>query len=379
MLEEPRVFFGDRVEERLPRLLDELAVRRLVLVADAVAFRASGAESRLGPALEGREIAQCSDFGANPKLSELKAALSQIEGWDFDGVVALGGGSAIDLAKLIRAVTVNQLDAKSLILGNAGVDRAGPPLIAVPTTAGTGSEATHFAVAYVNDEKYSVASSNLLPEFAIIDPHLTSSLAPQITAATGLDAFCQGLESCWAVGASAQSMAYAEQAIRLSLQHLERSVRDPDGESRRGMCQAAHLSGRAINISKTTASHALSYAITTRFGAPHGMAVAVTLPAVLRFNGAVGDGDCNDPRGATQVMARMQRLFDVLGVVDTDQAADCCARLITACGGALRLRDLGVTEDAVLWLAQQVNQERLSNNPRAMPPEAAYALLRETY
>ena len=138
-------------------------------------------------------------------------------------------------------------------------------------------------------------------------------MPPTITADTGLDALCQAIESLWSVQSTSESIDYATQSIRLAWKHLEAAVLHPCEEDRRAMSQAAHLAGKAINISKTTAPHAISYTITSKFGVAHGRAVALTLGALLAFNGEISDADCTDDRGAEYVRQTVHTIVNLLG------------------------------------------------------------------
>jgi len=136
---------------------------------------------------------------------------------------------------------------------------------------------------------------------------------PRLAVASGLDAFFQGIESIWAVGATEESLCYATEAVGYAWQYLNQSVFSPTSEAQLRMCQASHLAGKAINISKTTAPHALSYVLTSQFRIPHGIAVAMTLSAVLGFNASVTLTPCVDPRGPKEVTSRIAMITDLLG------------------------------------------------------------------
>jgi Iron-containing alcohol dehydrogenase len=157
-------------------VLARIRARRLFLVVDEAACAASGAEKVLEPFLRDRTVTRFNRFELNPKLHDVERGIAEFRAANADAVVSLGGGTAIDLGKLIRALACQEDPARDIIIGDACIRRVGPPLIAVPTTAGTGSEATHFAVVYVDGEKHSVADASLLPDYAIIDPTLTHSL-----------------------------------------------------------------------------------------------------------------------------------------------------------------------------------------------------------
>ncbi len=310
----------------------------------------------------------------------MERGIEQFHQSNPDVVIAVGGGTAMDLAKLIGTLAVHKTSARDIITGTLDLEENGPPLIVIPTTAGTGSEATHFAVAYVEGVKYSLADSRLLPAYVVIDSRLTRSLPAGITAATGLDAFCQSVESIWAVGSTDESVGYASESVRLAIEHLPACVNNPTPESREAMCRAAHLSGKAINISKTTAPHAISYAITTRFGVPHGMAVALTLGELLKFNAAVTEDDCTDPRGVEHVHGRIALLLELLGQSTAKSGAEKIRALVESLGAPVTLRDVVVDdENSISWIAEQVNVERLSNNPRGITKQDIKNILKEIW
>ncbi len=356
---------GEGAFDQVAAVLDGLSARKVFLVADEPAYTASGAADHFEPFLAERSAERFLDFEPNPRLEDVQRGIEQFRASSPDVVIAIGGGTAIDLGKLIGALSVSQRSARDIITGRHPIEQDGPPLVAIPTTAGTGSEATHFAVAYVDGRKYSVADSRLLPHCAVIDPRFTHRLPEPITVASGLDAFCQSVESIWAVGATEDSIRHASESVLLAIEHLPNCVRRPAPASRAAMSRAAHLSGKAINISKTTASHAISYAITTRYGVPHGMAVALTLGQMLQFNALVTDADCSDPRGAEDVQSRIALLLKLLGQSTPAGGAEKIRSLMESIGALLRLRDVGADSDgAVTWIAEQVDVERLSNNPR---------------
>ncbi|EMI22074.1 bifunctional acetaldehyde-CoA/alcohol dehydrogenase [Rhodopirellula maiorica SM1] len=360
-------------------ILSKHAVKRVFLVVDPVASAASGADTVLADALNHCEVTPFSKFQLNPKLEDVQRGIALFRDNDPEMVIALGGGTAIDLAKMIGTLAVQSNDARAIVLGHNQIQCDGPPLVAVPTTAGTGSEATHFAVVYVDGDKYSLADPTLLPDYALVDPLLTHSLPARITAATGLDAFCQAIESLWAVGATEESCEYATQAALLSIGHLVSSVQNPTPESRMAMCQASHLAGKAIDISKTTASHALSYPLTSLHGLPHGIAVALTLAPMLGFNSEVTAPDCVDPRGVDYVRRRISTIVDLLGATDVPSACKKIRSILSDTGCPASLVEAGITHPSQ-WeqIIRGVNAERMSNNPRRTTSDSLLRLLSES-
>jgi alcohol dehydrogenase class IV len=204
-----------------------------------------------------------------------------------------------------------------------------------------------------------------------VDPALTASASPQLTAATGMDALAQAIESYWSIHSTGESKTCARRAIELVLRCLPDAVRTGSSSARRGMSKAAHLAGRAINITKTTGAHALSYPLTSYFGIPHGHAVALTLGQWLLFNSEVTEQDVRDPRGAGHVRAAVADLLDLL---DCEAGDEGCRRIGSLCreiGLQTSLGELGVSRaQALEVVVPNVNAERLVNNPRAVTPDA---------
>ena len=356
-------------------ILREHSTRNPFFVVDEVAYSASNAVDVLQPILSSLETVRFNGFEPNPKLSDVERGVEMFRKAQPDIIIALGGGTAIDLAKLIGSIAVHDISSRDIITGVASINQEGPTLIVIPTTAGTGSEATHFAVAYVEGVKFSVADESLLPDIVLLYPPLTYNLPSKITAASGWDAFCQAVESIWAVGATNESVEFATRSVKLSLEHLATAVNSPCPEARRGMCEAAHLAGKAINISKTTAPHAISYAITTHFGVPHGIAVALTIGPMLEYNSSVTAADCNDPRGCKHVQQRMAVILGLLGG-DLQNGLAVIKQLIDGVGGVRSLCEIGASSiESQRLLATQVNPERLSNNPRMMNATAIEKIL----
>lgn len=372
------VVFREGALAELGSILDQLTARRILFVVDSTAYSASGAADHLKDCLNARETATFSEFEINPKVEDVRRGIVMYEQFRPDVVVGLGGGTAIDLTKMIGRLGGQPADVSELITGGAPIVPNEIPLVVIPTTSGTGSEATHFAVVYQRGEKFSVAHPGLLPSVVILDPVLTYSVPGPITAATGLDALCQAIESIWAAGATDESVEYASRSLRLALANLEAAVYAPNPNVRRAMCEAAHLAGKAINISKTTAPHALSYWLTTHYGVPHGVAVALFVGRLLVYNAQVSISDCNDPRGPDHVQRRIATILALLEVKDTTSGGKKLDDLIRKLGCPVTLRDVGVGNNSdVLRLCEKANAERLTNNPRKLSTKQLFDLLRE--
>lgn len=378
MIKTQKIIMHPGAVREIERSIGELSIRSLFFVVDKVAFEKSGARNALESVLEKRNVSTFSDFEANPKLIDVERGVSQYRKSNCDAIIALGGGSALDIGKLVGLLGNQSHSPRELITGQAPIQNSAVSMIAIPTTAGTGSEATHFAVAYIDGQKYSVAHPSSLPDIAIVDPELTLNLPRSITATTGLDAFCQAMESIWAVGSRNDSQAFAREALKLSWMHLRDAASSPSLQSRSAMSLASYLAGKAINISKTTSSHALSYFLTSKYGIPHGMAVAITITQMLKFNSQINEDDCVDSRGVHFVRAQVDEILAVLGCNSVDQACDSITRFIRDLGCPASFHDAGIRDaQAIHEVITSANLERLSNNPRSCTVESLMKLFNE--
>jgi len=340
----------------------------LFLITGRQSFESSGAESFFAPIIDSRQVVRFSDFSANPKIEDLCRALNAFKASKAKLIISVGGGSALDVGKLVNYFVATSTDPVSYTEGKRGGGDAFYPLMAVPTTAGTGSEATHFATLYIGFEKISVADKRMTPSYIWLNPEFTSTMSAYLTACTGFDALAQAIESYWAVGSTEESKHYSEKAIKLCLQHLEGAVLAPTPEHRAGMLNAAHFAGRAINISKTTAAHAMSYTLTAHYGLPHGHAVAMTLPAVFEANADATEMELNDPRGFKHLHAVMTALCNLLGA---DTPTEAAKQLMTLIERIILSRKWFTEHDfdpeyVRNVILQEINEERLANNPRKL-------------
>jgi alcohol dehydrogenase class IV len=345
--------------------LTQLGAKSVFLVVDRPAYEVSGARSELASFWEDRDIVEFDGFANNPQIEDVLQGVEQYRWAPCDVIVAVGGGTALDIAKLIRCFAAQRHPPAAIMADNSLIENLGCPLLAVPTTAGTGAEATHFAVLYRGGVKHSVAHSSILPDVAVVDWRLTRSLPPRITAETGLDALSQAIESLWCIHSTEESMSYSVEAFELVLGHLETAVHAPTDVARAGMSRAAHLSGKAINITKTTAPHAISYKISHDFGVAHGHAVALTLGPVLGFNAGVTGADATDPRGVEHIREMIDLILSKLGCKDATSGRAKIAELMESIGCQTRLSELDIKGHKTRKsIAESVNVDRLQNNPR---------------
>ena len=373
-----RTLFGWGAASRTGEVVMPLRPAKALLVAGPHSYEASGAAGQLEPILSPLQVTRIERSDAYPTVEDVARGREVLLAAAPDLIVAVGGGAVLDLAKAIRARYTLGQDASGPRIRLADEATVDIPLVAIPTTAGTGAETTQFAVLYVDGIKHSIDHPRLRPDVAIIDPALTMSVGPRATAASGMDALAQGIESIWSVASTAHSRRYAAGAVRLALGCLERSVIGGERAAREGMSLAAHLSGRAINETRTTACHAASYPMTARHGIPHGHAVALTLPAMLEFNAGVTAADVNDPGGVEAVRDKVGLVLRLLGVDDPSAGRRRLLDLMRALSLETTLAELGI-HDLEPIVAEGFNPERAGNNPRRLTPEVLHAMLAGTW
>ena len=219
-----------------------------------------------------------------PEIEELKTINFNIKKFNPDLVIAVGGGSVIDYAKMANVLKFSLDIDKQIKKNSYKIKKKTFNLLAIPTTAGSGAEVTSNAVIYINKTKYSVENESLKPDEFIIMPELIIGASKKIKASAGFDAISQSIESLLSLKSTAQSVLYAKKSLKLSFKNYLNFVNNPSLNNTSQMALAANLSGKAISISKTTAPHALSYPFTAIYNISHGHAVSLTLNEFLKFN-----------------------------------------------------------------------------------------------
>jgi alcohol dehydrogenase class IV len=367
--------FGAGALSRLGELALSTMGSRVFLVTDA-GMVATGIVDRALAHLKaaGVEVTVFSDVQADPPEAVILTAAEIARSAGVDGVIGLGGGSSLDVAKLVALLAVGKEDLKAVYgVGNAKGPRL--PLILVPTTSGTGSEVTPISIVTTGtSEKMGVVSPVLLPDIALLDPELTYGLPAHVTAATGIDAMVHAIEAYASASANNNpvSRTLATQALELMGPALLKAVQNGhDAEARADMLLGSKLAGQAFANSPVAAVHALAYPLGGHFHIPHGLSNALVLPHVLRFNAVT----------AHQAYVDLApHLFpDLASLEGQERVAAFCDRLAALsadCGLPQTLRDMKITEDWLPKLAKDaMNQTRLLvNNPRAVTEADALAI-----
>jgi len=321
--------------------------------------------------LKDHDVEMFDSVAPDPTASSADKALEAVRQVRPNWVIALGGGSVLDTAKAaaLLASHPGTVTVLEYLRGEYEVIHPGVPVIAVPTTAGTGSEVTPYA-SFVDHErmaKKSLTHKYLYPRYALLDPQLTHSLSPKQTAISGMDALSQAIEGYWARASTPVTDALALQAVRIVLNNLETAVCYPeDMAARKAMLNGSNLAGLVISNAKTTAVHAASYPLTVRCGVPHGMACGFLLPGFIEYN-----EPSLEPakRSALLRYAQVESMFGLAGVIK---------ELRRRIGLPERLSEVGVTEqDIDTIVAGGFRPDRVGNNPRKVTEAALRKLLKE--
>jgi alcohol dehydrogenase len=259
---------------------------KILIVTDSW-FTSSGEIDRVKKYLLDREVVIHDRVLPNPELDAIDLACQELKSNNFECIIALGGGSVIDTAKAIAVLLAGE---SSSTLGDIFRNNKKPEwhnslfLIAIPTTAGTGSEVTPFATVWdsVTGKKFSIAGDFVYPSVALLDPELTIGLPESITLHTGLDALSHSLESLWNKNRTPASIGFAMSSLSLIIESLPYLIKGENSIQLRAKLQwASTLAGMAISQTRTALAHSISYPVTLKLGAPHGLAASFTLEALL--------------------------------------------------------------------------------------------------
>jgi len=358
------VKFGRQTVKSIGDTLHLLSASKVFLVTGNKSFSKSSKKIKFETFLSDFQYVRYHNFQINPQLDDVLKGIKLFKDFAPDVVVCVGGGSVLDMGKLVNILGSQENENYEAIISNNLISSKGLPLIAVPTTSGSGSESTHFAVVYVNGKKFSLAHPYILPSHSIIDPELCFDMPKYLAACSGMDALCQAIESFWSVGGTIESRGYALKAIHIIRNSIIPAVSKKDKLAMVEMSKAANLAGKAINISKTTAPHAISYAITKRFGIPHGHAVALTLGKFFVINTKNDNIAVQKEDNSIGLHRRMQILFDCF---DTSSAVECSRKwimLMKSIGLETNFKKLGIVDEVdIKNVIENVNLERLSNHP----------------
>lgn len=339
-------------------LMARLCVQRLLVVADS-SFPYLSIRDQVESV--GVPYVVFDQFGSNPLYEDVCKGVELFRQRKCDGILAVGGGSSIDVAKCIKLYC--RMNPSVIYLEQEPTD-SGVPLVAVPTTAGTGSESTRFAVIYYGGKKQSINHESIMPDYAILEPSVLKTLPAYQKKCTVMDALCQGIESWWSIHATDESRRLSRRSVELLAKNVEAYVglsETSEVDIAETVMFAANIAGQAINITQTTAPHAFSYKLTSLYGLPHGHAVAVCLPVIWEYMLDNVKKCCIDSRGADYLVDVFDQIAQALHCNSAREGVEYMRRLIGSMQlaspvGKNRAKELEI-------LVTSVNPIRLKNNP----------------
>lgn len=361
-----RIIFGRGVIERLAEEILSLG-KRALLVTGCSAMRKSGVLDRVGAIMKsaGVEFFLFDGVESDPSLETVNEGIEFIQRERCDVVIGLGGGSAIDVAKAIASIVKQPGTVWEYHRGKK-IEKEGLPFIAVSTTAGTGAEITNNSVLMDREKlvKKSIRSPHMIAKVALVDPELTLSIPPRITAYTGMDAFVQALESYVTKTSNPITDTLALQAIEVIFYNLPETVQEGRNiEVREKMALGSLLSAMAFSNSGLGAVHGLAHPIGAHFGVPHGLACAVLLPHVVGFNLKVR-------------YEKFSQIAEKIGVEKTENLPCIMKKFLQQIGIPLDFRDYEITETDFSTIIAESRSSSMSKNPRQASDEDLREILR---
>lgn len=351
--------------EQVEEILLNNGIKKFLLVCDAsFEFLSIRQELEEGSV----PFVKFNEFTSNPLYEDVCKGVQTFLAESCEAIVAVGGGSAMDVAKCIKLYSKMNTDECYLMQEYKDTKVL---LIAVPTTAGTGSESTRYAVVYYEGKKQSVTHDSIIPDYAVLEPNVLKTLPIYQKKCTLLDALCQGIESWWSVNSTEESKEYSKIAIETIMKYKDAYIYENSDKAAEKIMLAANYAGRAINITQTTAAHAMSYKLTSIYRLPHGHAAAVCLPEVWKYMYTHME-NCIDIRGKKYLGNIFSNIADTMQSENVEKAIKCFESILLDF-------DMPVPqykEEDIEALVASVNITRLRNNPVSLSEKELYELYR---
>ena len=360
------ILFGEGMSLELGKIMADKGFNKALMVCDPFTVTC-GVADKLANAAGGKVVGRYSDIEPNPSLQNIDGAVEAIKKAGAQCIVAVGGGSAIDCAKSAAAAAFMGVNSRALL--NKAPITGALPIIALSTTAGTGSEVT--AVAVLSDKvkgvKDAVFSPALFPKLAIVDPELTYTCPPKVTASSGIDVLMHALDALSSVKATPVTDALSVKASRMVFKYLPAAYNNgEDKAARNAMSTASVIAGLSFSLTGTTGSHAMSYCLTSEFGLPHGEACAFSADAFLIIN--------------AQVRPELNDFAAEIGFADVEALADALNALKYELGLRTTLSQAGIDPKLIPRIAKStVEASNWVNNVNPVGVERIIELLNKKH
>ena len=365
-------FIGKNSLNNLKNLIKDLKIKKILIFCGKKSFLESGASELFKDLLKKTENKFFYKSFNYTEYQDLILSSKLVREFQPDIIIAVGGGSVLDLAKLSNVFCTLNFDKIKIKKSAFEIKKKFSKLIAIPTTAGSGAEATRHTVLYIDKNKYSIESSFILPDYIILDPDLIITAPNDISASSGIDALSQAIESLMSKRSNNESVQHSIKSLEYSSMFLEKHINQKSLDTTHKMSLAALHAGKAINISKTTAPHAISYPFTSFFGVKHGQAVSFTLCDCLNYNYT----NLKFSKAPFDLKSRFNTIFKIFKV---NSKLDLIGKLnstIKNIGLSTDIKDFNVKKkDDINLILSNINQERLANNPVKIDVDFVKAML----
>ena len=365
-------FLGQNSLNNLKNLIKYLKIKKVLVFCGKKSFSKSGASELLKAILERTENEFFYKSFDYPEFQDLVLSSKLVTEFRPDIILAIGGGAVLDLAKLSNVFCTFNFEKNKIKKSAFEIKKNFCKLVAIPTTAGSGAEATKHAVLYIDKNKFSIESPFILPDYVIIDPSLIITAPKDISASSGIDALSQAIESLISKKSNNESVRHSIKSLEYSTMYLENHINQKTLDTSYRMSLAAFYAGKAINISKTTAPHAISYPFTSYFGVKHGQAVSYTLCDCLNFNYQ----NLKLSSASFDLNLRFNKLFDIFKVNSINDLDKKISQIIKNIGLSVSIKDFNITtEKDINLILSNINSERLANNPVKIDSEFVKSML----
>ena len=353
-------FIGKNCFDELSILFEEKNFQKILIITGKNSFEKSGAKTKLEKLLQNKNHKTFFKENDYPEINELKAFISAIDLFKPDVILSVGGGAVLDLAKIGNSLCLENNYVDKIKKGTLSITKKFTKVIAIPTTAGSGAEVTSNAVLYIDKIKYSIEGKNIKPDYAFVDPELVMSLPNSLSASSGFDAMSQAIESLFSKKSNNESVKYALKSLEYSYNNIESHVNKKTFLTAYNMCNASFFSGKAINISKTTAPHAVSYPFTAYFGIKHGHAVSLTLTDFIEYNFLKKDySDAN-----FNLDSRFKLIFETFKVNGLKDLIPKINKILSNINLETNFSKLNISGcNNIEKVVSNINAQRLNNNP----------------
>ena len=352
------------LSKKLSGLINE---KNIFIISDPFLYK-NGTAKLIGDSLEGSSVEYFYEIEPNPSCESVDKAAEKARSINAGCVIGIGGGSALDVSKIVSCLAADGGSIYDYYSGgNRSLSKRKVKLICIPTTAGTGSEVTNVGV-FTNKKagiKMPMVTDEFWPDMSIIDPELTYTLPPSVTASTGMDAFCHAIEAYWNKQSQPICDMLSMGALKLIFENIKKAYDNPDDKDARGaMITASLIAGISFSQTRTTGIHALSFPLTTEFGASHGTACSITLPAFVK-------------KSEEEAKEKMLILSKYLGFDTINEFSEEIEKLMISMNMPVRLSQIGVKESDLLNITKTgLNAAIIHLTPAVMNEETVLNLLK---